>query len=65
MDLALNNQQRLICHKTQQTNQPTIISRKKCVSVIIFNFTNEFLILNIQDYNVLMAESLDIWCILN
>ena len=23
MDLALNNQQRLICHKTQATNQPT------------------------------------------
>ena len=22
MDLALNNQQRLICHKTQPTNQP-------------------------------------------
>ena len=25
MDLALNNLQRLICHKTQTTNQPTII----------------------------------------
>ena len=23
MDLALNNLQRLICHKTQQINQPT------------------------------------------
>ena len=23
MDLAINNQQRLICHKNQQTNQPT------------------------------------------
>ena len=23
MDLALNNLQKLICHKTQQTNQPT------------------------------------------
>ena len=23
MDFALNNLQRLICHKTQQTNQPT------------------------------------------
>ena len=23
MNLALNNQQRLICHKTQPTNQPT------------------------------------------
>ena len=23
MDLALNNLQRLICHKTQSTNQPT------------------------------------------
>ena len=25
MDLALNNLQRLICHKTQQTNQPSFI----------------------------------------
>ena len=24
MDLVLNNQQGLICHKTQPTNQPTI-----------------------------------------
>ena len=24
MDLALNNQQRLICYETQPTNQPTI-----------------------------------------
>ena len=24
MDLALNNLQRLICHKTQTTNQPTL-----------------------------------------
>ena len=24
MDLVLNNPQRLICHKTQPTNQPTI-----------------------------------------
>ena len=23
MDLVLNNLQKLICHKTQQTNQPT------------------------------------------
>ena len=27
MDLALNNLQRLICHKTQQTNQPTCFTR--------------------------------------
>ena len=36
MDLALNNLQRLICHKTQTTNQPTIqvkvnnCLKKKC-----------------------------------
>ena len=30
MDLALNNLQRLICHKTQQTNQP-IISHCKSI----------------------------------
>ena len=27
MDLALNNLQMLICHKTQQTNQPTKTDR--------------------------------------
>ena len=27
MDLALNNLQRLMCHKTQPINQPTIIPR--------------------------------------
>ena len=25
MDLALNNLQRLICHKTQTSNQPTLL----------------------------------------
>ena len=29
MDLALNNLQRLICDKTQSTNQPNINFRKK------------------------------------
>ena len=28
MDLALNNLQMLICHKTQTTNQPTIIEKQ-------------------------------------
>ena len=32
MDLALNNQQKLICHKTQPTNQPT--NRPAIYSVI-------------------------------
>ena len=31
MDLALNNLQRLICHKTQQTNKPTYILPKETV----------------------------------
>ena len=26
MDLALNNKQGLICHKTQTTNQPTFLN---------------------------------------
>ena len=33
MDLALNNLQRLICHETQPTNQPTNgwrVSAQKC-----------------------------------
>ena len=29
MDLALSNLQRLICHKTQETNQPTNQPEKK------------------------------------
>ena len=37
MDLALNNLQRLICHKTQPTNQPTnqpnqILDEAVCIS---------------------------------
>ena len=28
MDLALNNLQRLICHKTQSTNQPTAYGKE-------------------------------------
>ena len=29
MDLVLNNLQRLICHKTQTTNQPTKVPQNK------------------------------------
>ena len=36
MDLALNNLQRLICHKTQQT-KPTF-QREVCNYVVSFNF---------------------------
>ena len=38
MDLALNNLQRLICHKTQTTNQQTnqaTINAKSCLSIYI------------------------------
>ncbi len=35
MDLALNNLQRLICHKTQTTNQPTNQSKNYKVKIII------------------------------
>ena len=38
MDLALNNLQRLICHKTQQTNQPT----KPTFTYFIFDSTNSW-----------------------
>ena len=31
MDLALNNLQRLICHKTQPTNQPTSSITIPCI----------------------------------
>ena len=48
MDLALNNQQRLICHKTQTTNQPTILENKNKIinevdkesAVVILNKTS-------------------------
>ena len=49
MDLALNNLQRLICHKTQQTNQTMkpycvqIISfRSKCLKLYKFVQTNDY-----------------------
>ena len=35
MDLALNNLQRLICHKIQPTNQPTNLSIYLCVCVYV------------------------------
>ena len=35
MDLALNNLQRLICYKTQQTNQPTN-QPKLCSTIDLF-----------------------------
>ena len=36
MDLALNNFQRLICHKTQPTNQPTNQPTKKMNILVLF-----------------------------
>ena len=39
MDLALNNLQRLIGHKTQQTNQPTKIIKQIFSSSYIFKST--------------------------
>ena len=35
MDLALNNLQRLICHKTQQTNKPISLM---AVFILIFSY---------------------------
>ena len=35
MDLALNNLQRLICHKTQPTNQPTVYLAINLISIIL------------------------------
>ena len=35
MDLALNNLQRLICHKTQQTNKQT--KHPNCFSLVFHN----------------------------
>ena len=32
-DLALNNQQGLICHKTQLTNQPTLTVCEQMISI--------------------------------
>ena len=43
MDLALDNLQRLICHKTHATNQPTIlqnrVKQKKNNVVLLSGFT--------------------------
>ena len=41
MDLALNNQQRLICHKTQPANQPTKTSRETTTQNKLFWMYNE------------------------
>ena len=41
MDLALNNLQRLICNKTQQTNQPS----KKKKSIGIYDLKFSFVVL--------------------
>ena len=38
MDLALNNQQRLMCHKTQINNQPTNLDFFKTIRSIISYF---------------------------
>ena len=37
MDLALNNLQRLICHKTQTTNQPLIETESRANSMEFLN----------------------------
>ena len=37
MDLALNNQQRLICHKTVTTNQPQLTVHPKLLNVPLLN----------------------------
>ena len=38
MDLAINNLQRLICHKTQPTNQPMENkSSKYCILMTVFS----------------------------
>ena len=38
VDLALNNQQRLICHKTQTTDQPTNqnISTDSIIRIVVY-----------------------------
>ena len=41
MDLALNNLQRLICHKTQQTNQPITNIIKRHIKPIEKTKTNK------------------------
>ena len=35
IDLALNNLQRLICQKTQPTNQPTYVTRDTLISNVV------------------------------
>ena len=45
IDLALNNLQKLICHKTQRTNQPKISPRllySQCFSCSILKLSSEF-----------------------
>ena len=56
MDLALNNLQRLLCHKTQPTNQPTtidIISFFICMSVSVCFYPSVSLSLFISQFFLL------------
>ena len=55
MDLALNNQQRLICHKNQPTNQPTT---KDCpwthwtpVEIAVHGGTDDSIYEDVKDFN--------------
>ena len=59
MDLALNNQQRMIYHKTQPTNQPTNQSNKwlTCMSRTLLQFY--FRYIGYLDHNWFMGFTIN------
>ena len=51
MDLALNNQQRLICHKKQASNQPTFLMQIICIQLYGFKYSYLILVF-VNNYSV-------------
>ena len=51
MDLALNDLQRLICHKTQTTNQPTYVAKyaRVCYGNYVYDERRPFLAIVVSE----------------
>ena len=68
MDLALNNLQRLICHKNQPTNQPTIWYFKSAITSTISKTDDDHLIRVCQYFQTRIEAAIDAnggffeWC---
>ena len=59
MDLALNKQQRLMCHKTQPTNQPTN-QMKSEISKITSSGIQCFYLMAFQPFELFNAKNIPV-----